>query len=232
MGLQVSGRDAARFKRLGGAFNAEGRQGEQSGRMQLPFHLTCLCLQVLAELMTEGTAFLASRGCALPAPVFGPLLHRWGSAFTHSPDTPRVDERLRLAVCGDFAKQSELRLHAGVEAAAVQTPPDALIAQRACELAPAGVMRLEGFSFLALALAGSILWQRRLLFGGNAQDCAELQKAGLFSLISEPAPTRSSLTLSHSLLSLSLAGECAGACRHDPGLSIERQIQDVTSTAD
>lgn len=72
--------------------------------------------------MTEGTAFLASRGCSLPAPVFGPLLHRWGSAFTYSPDAPTVDERLRLAVCGDFAKQTELRLHAGVEAAAVLSP--------------------------------------------------------------------------------------------------------------
>ena len=107
-------------------------EGKQAGKQALPlpavaphFKTTPLSsdgwvrLQVLAELMQAGTAFLEKRGCALPAPAFGPLLHRWGSAFTYSPDAPRADEQLRIAVCGDFAGQTELQVHSGVEAAAV-----------------------------------------------------------------------------------------------------------------
>jgi len=75
--------------------------------------------QVLAELMEASTALLAKLDCTFPPPVFGPILHRWGSAFTYSAEAPTIDETLGFAVCGDFAEQTHVEVYGGVEAAAV-----------------------------------------------------------------------------------------------------------------
>ena len=75
--------------------------------------------EVLAELMAAGKEVLLKLAVEAPTPVFGPVLHRWGSAFTYSGDSPRVDERLGLAVCGDFAGQESMDIYRGVESAAL-----------------------------------------------------------------------------------------------------------------
>jgi len=75
--------------------------------------------QVLAELLEAATAACTKLNCLLPPPVFGPILHRWGSAFTYSAEAATVDESLGFAVCGDFAGQTSVKIYSGVEAAAV-----------------------------------------------------------------------------------------------------------------
>ena len=75
--------------------------------------------EVLAELMVAGKEVLLKLAVEAPTPVFGPVLHRWGSAFTYSGDSPRVDEGLGLAVCGDFAGQESMDIYRGVESAAL-----------------------------------------------------------------------------------------------------------------
>ena len=75
--------------------------------------------EVLAELMHEASAVLGRLGCNLSPPVFGPILHRWGSAFTSSAEAPRVDVVHGFAVCGDFAGQRSVSVFTGVETAAL-----------------------------------------------------------------------------------------------------------------
>jgi len=77
---------------------------------------------VLEALMHEGSNVLRELSCSLPPPethIFGPILHRWGSAFTYSEDAPTVEASLAFAVCGDFVGQSSANIYSGVEAAAL-----------------------------------------------------------------------------------------------------------------
>ncbi|EKX52144.1 hypothetical protein GUITHDRAFT_133871 [Guillardia theta CCMP2712] len=58
---------------------------------------------VLEELCRSGEALLKELGYDLPKKAsFGPILHRWGSAFCAGSLTETSNEEMKIAVCGDF----------------------------------------------------------------------------------------------------------------------------------
>jgi len=77
--------------------------------------------EVLQDLYTAATQLLEPHTGPLSEPVWGPLLHRWGSAFCgpSAVPLPAISPSRRLALCGDFAGSSRPDTYAGVEAAAL-----------------------------------------------------------------------------------------------------------------
>jgi len=73
---------------------------------------------VLEELCRSGEALLKELGYDLPKKAsFGPILHRWGSAFCAGSLTETSNEEMKIAVCGDFTSSGLADIYHGVQAA-------------------------------------------------------------------------------------------------------------------
>ncbi|KAJ1632110.1 hypothetical protein T492DRAFT_991333 [Pavlovales sp. CCMP2436] len=115
-----------------------------------------ICAEVLDELRGLLEPMLAP-GDTLPAPAYGPLVHRWGSAFVGAIEGLSADEGLTksaarlhdemgITVCGDFLPLDDEAAAAGVqlgsvEAAALSAMAAAQAISEACMIPPVSVVQ-------------------------------------------------------------------------------------------